>query len=615
MNVLLILPPLTQFNTPYPSTAYLTSYLQKLGHEVHQVDLGLELILKMFSKEGLNAITKRIKKLKKTNEMLDFYLEAASDYENNIEQVISFLQTNKSSLETQFASRKILPEGPRFVPLDENQGGIFDQFLKLNETDKAKHICSLFLDDLADIIRIGIDEDFGFSRYAEKIAISLSDFSPILTRLKRKTLLDDWICELTDQILKKYKPDVVGLSIPFPGNLLGALRIAETTKKLLPQTKIIIGGGYVNTELRSLEDPRIFNLIDFITFDDGEKPLENLLQYIQNNKGPLLRTMLRIENKVIYQSDPALFDPKFKNLGAPSFKGLNMNRYISMMETLNPTQKLWSDGRWNKIILAHGCYWKKCTFCDVSLDYIGRYEPDSAQGIVDKMEKIIEETQVNGFHFVDEAAPPNLLKSLSEEIIKRGLKVTFWGNIRFDPFFTPEVTQLMKKAGCIAVTGGIEVASARVLKLIDKGITIEKVAEVAKNFSSANIFVHAYLMYGFPTQSVQETIDSLEVVRNLFKKKYLSSAFWHRFALTAHSPVGLNPDKFHVKIIPLKKPPHGLFAKNELEYTEKNNVNHDELGIGLKRALYNYMLGQGLELDVREWFDIKVPKAKVEITF
>jgi radical SAM superfamily enzyme YgiQ (UPF0313 family) len=615
MNVLLVLPPLTQFNTPYPSTAYLTSYLQKLGHEVNQVDLGLELILKIFSKDGLRSITNKIKKLKKTNELLDFYLDAASDYENNIEQVISFLQTNQSSLQNKFASRKILPEGPRFSSLDENQGGIFDQFQTLNETDKAKHICSLFMDDLADIIKIGIDEDFGFSRYAEKIALSLTDFSPILTRLKKKTLIDQWICELTEQFLNQYKPHVMGLSIPFPGNLLGALRIAETTKKQSPQTKIIMGGGYVNTELRSLEDPRIFNLVDFITFDDGEKPLEHLLGYIQHQKGPLLRTMFRIEDKVIYQSDPTLFDPKFKNLEAPCFKGLNMNRYISMMETLNPTQKLWSDGKWNKIILAHGCYWKKCTFCDVSLDYIGRYEPDSAQGIVDKMEKIIKETQVNGFHFVDEAAPPNLLKSLSEEIIKRGLKVTFWGNIRFDPFFTLEVAQLMKKAGCIAVTGGIEVASERVLKLIDKGITIEKVAEVTKNFNQANIFVHAYLMYGFPTQTVQETIDSLEVVRNLFKKNYLSSAFWHRFALTAHSPVGLNPDKFHVKIQPQKKSPYGLFAKNELEYTEQNDVNHDELGIGLKRALYNYMLGQGLDLDLREWFDIKVPKPKVEIRF
>lgn len=615
MKVLLFIPPLTQFNTPYPSTAYLTSYLEKLGHEVNQVDMGLELILKIFSKDGLKAITQEVKKSKVRNPLLDFYLDAANEYENNIDHVISFLQTHESPHIQTFIGRQTLPEGPRFIPLDENQGGVLDLYNGLSDSDKAKHICSLFLDDLADVIREGVDEDFGFSRYAEKIAISLTSYSPIYRRLKKRTILDNWMSELTRNFLKEFTPDIIGLSIPFPGNLLGALRIAETTKKEFPHIKVTIGGGYVNTELRSLEDPRIFDVIDYITLDDGEKPLEYLFQYIQNGEGPLLRTMFRKDGKVVCVSTPDAQDIKFKNLDAPNFRGLKMNRYISMMETINPMQRLWSDGRWNKMILAHGCYWKKCTFCDVSLDYIGRYEPDSASRVVDKMESIMKETQVSGFHFVDEAAPPNLLKAMSEEILKRGLKVQWWGNIRFDPYFSADVTKLMKEAGCIAVTGGIEVASDRVLKLIDKGISIDKVAVTTKNFKNAGIFVHAYLMYGFPTQTIQETIDSLEVVRNLFKKNYLSSAYWHRFALTAHSPVGLNPSKFKVRIIPQKRPEHGLFANNELPYEEEKFVDHDELGVGLRRALFNYMLGQGLDMDIRDWFDVRVPKPKVVIQF
>ncbi len=613
MKVLLFIPPLTQFNTPYPSTAYLSSYLEKIGHQVNQVDLGLELILKIFSKDGLRAITQEVKKSKNRSPLLDFYLDASKEYENNIDEVIKFLQTNQSPFIKTFTERQTLPEGPRFIPLDENQGGVLDLYNGLSELDQAKHICSLFLDDLADVISQGVDEDFGFSRYAEKIAMALTSYSPIHNRLKKRTLLDEWMSELTKIFLKKFDPDVIGLSIPFPGNLLGALRMAQTTKSVSPHVKIMIGGGYVNTELRSLEDPRIFDHVDYITFDDGEKPVEHLLDYIKNGEGPLLRTMYREDGKVVYSSSSELKDIKFKNLDAPSFRELDMNRYISMMETINPMQRLWSDGRWNKMILAHGCYWKKCTFCDVSLDYIGRFEPDTASSIVDKLEKVMKETGVNGFHFVDEAAPPNILKGMSAEILKRGLKIQWWGNIRFDPFFTDEVTKLMKEAGCIAVTGGIEVASERILKLIDKGISIEKVATTTKSFKQAGIFVHAYLMYGFPTQSVQETIDSLEVVRELFKKNYLSSAYWHRFALTAHSPVGLNPEKFNVQIIPSKKSPHGLFARNELPFTDGKFVDHDELGIGLRRALYNYMLGQGLDMDIRNWFDIKVPKPKVSL--
>jgi radical SAM superfamily enzyme YgiQ (UPF0313 family) len=615
MRILLYIPPLTQFNTPYPSTAYLTSYLAKLGHDVNQVDLSLELILKIFSREGLKSVAAEIKKNKKRSELLDFYLDASDQYENTVDDVIKFLQTNESPHIQKLGSREFVPEGPRFMPLDDNQGGVLDLFDELSDLDRAKHIASLYLDDLADVIREGVDPDFGFSRYAEKISLSLNSYDPLLKRLKKRTLLDEWIAELTRSSIKKFSPEVIGLSVPFPGNLLGALRIAETSKKEFPDIKVLMGGGYVNTELRTLEDPRIFDLVDYITFDDGEKPLEHLLEFIEKGEGELLRTMYRKDSKVLSVSNPALHDVKFKNLDAPSFRGLDMNRYVSMMETLNPMQKLWSDGRWNKMILAHGCYWKKCTFCDVGLDYIGRYEPDTAIAIVDKMEAIIKETGVSGFHFVDEAAPPKLLEAMSQEILKRGLKVQWWGNLRFDPYFTPEVASLMSKAGCIAVTGGIEVASDRVLKLIDKGISIEKVAKVTKNFKDANIFVHAYLMYGFPTQTVQETIESLEVVRQLFKKGYLSSAYWHRFALTVHSPVGKNPAKFNVKVDSLKKPQHGLFALNEISYTEEKFVDHDVLGVGLRRALYNYMLGLGLDMDVRKWFDVSVPKPKVQIPF
>ena len=206
--------------------------------------------------------------------------------------------------------------------------------------------------------------------------------------------------------------------------------------------------------------------------------------------------------------------------------------------------KLWSDGRWNKLTLAHGCYWGKCSFCDCSLDYIGRYEPCNVKTIVDRIEEMINTTGENGFHFVDEAAPPTILKEMAIEILKRNLNIVWWTNVRFEKAYTDDICRLLKASGCIAVAGGLEVASDRLLKLINKGVSVEQVAKVASSFSKSGILVHAYLMYGFPTQSEQETIDSLEIVRQLFENKVIQSGFWHRFALTAHSPVGLNPDKF-----------------------------------------------------------------------
>jgi hypothetical protein len=285
-----------------------------------------------------------------------------------------------------------------------------------------------------------------------------------------------------------------------------------------------------------------------------------------------------------------------------------MDRYLSLFEMLNPMHRIWSDGRWNKLTLAHGCYWKKCNFCDITLDYIGRYDPASADALVDKMVEISRATGQTGFHFVDEAAPPALLRALAERLIERNVVVTWWGNIRFEKTFTPELTTLLARSGCVAVSGGLEVASDRLLSLMNKGVTVEQVARVTRAFTDAGVMVHAYLMYGFPTQTEQETVDALERVRQLFEAGCLQSAYWHRFSATVHSPIGRNPEKFGIKLLP---EPEVTFARNDLPFEDRTGCDYEAMGVGLRKALYNYMHGAGLDMDVREWFDVHVPAARV----
>ncbi|HMK04367.1 MAG TPA: radical SAM protein, partial [Ferruginibacter sp.] len=265
-------------------------------------------------------------------------------------------------------------------------------------------------------------------------------------------------------------------------------------------------------------------------------------------------------------------------------------------------------GRWNKLTMAHGCYWGKCTFCDISLDYIRLYEPLTASLLCDRMEEMIAQTGQNGFHFVDEAAPPALMRALALEIIRRKLTVSWWANIRFEKSFTRDLCLLLKASGCIAISGGLEVASDRLLELIQKGITVAQVARVNKNFTEAGIMVHAYLMYGFPTQTAQETIDSLEMVRQLFEAGILQSAFWHLFTMTAHSPVGLHPAKFKVE---KNTDVVGSFANNDIEHTDPTGADHERFSFGLKKSLLNYMHGACFDYPLQKWFEHKVPRTTV----
>jgi radical SAM superfamily enzyme YgiQ (UPF0313 family) len=612
---------MTQLNTPYPSTAYITGFLRSRGIDAHQDDLALSLVLSFFSKKGLAEVHQAALSIPEENRSatINFFLDYFEDYQGSIEPTIKYLQGGDSTLSHRINSRSFLPEGPRFQTLDSyDDDGSGDSlawaFGALGAEDRARHLATLYLNDLSYVLRDAVDDRFEFVRYAESLAGSQPSFEPLANALKATpTLMDEHLRLLTIEQIEKHQPSLVLLSVPFPGSVYAALRIAQVIKEKYPLIKIALGGGYVNTELRELTEPRVFDYVDFITLDSGERPLLALIEHLNGQRGisRLVRTYIRNEKGQVQYMQWAEPDVPFEEVGTATWDGLPLGSYLSLLDMLNPMHRLWSDGRWNKLTVAHGCYWKKCSFCDVSLDYISRYETASASLLVDRIEQIVAETGQTGFHFVDEAAPPKILKALAEELIRRQVVISWWGNIRFEKTFTPELADLLAQSGCIAMSGGLEVASDRLLALMEKGVTVEQVARVTKSFSDVGILVHAYLMYGFPTQTVQETIDSLEYVRQLFENGCIQSGFFHRFTCTVHSPVGKNPEAYGIELIPL---PEITFAKNDIGFIDPTGTDHDALGQGLKKAIYNYMHGVGFEADIRSWFDLQEPTPKSTVS-
>ncbi len=617
LKILSVIPPMTQLNTPYPSTAYLTGFLRSRGYTAVQEDLALALVLRLFSPDGLRALRDCIQALpaKQRAPRVQAFERRFASYLATIEPAVAFLQGRDPSIAHRIAGRSFLPEGSRFAPLEayvDDEGGdpLAWAFGALGVTDRARHFATLYLDDVADVLREAVDARFEFVRYAESLAQSQATFEPLAQALAApENLVDRSLRELTLDAVARHEPQLVLISAPFPGNVYGAFRIAQAIKAHDPAIVTVLGGGFVNTELRELAEPRVFDYFDYVTLDDGERPLLALLEYLQGMRPQdrLVRTFLRGEEGVRY-IDGKEPDIPFAEAGTPTWDGLPLDRYLSLLDMLNPMHRLWSDARWNKLTVAHGCYWKKCSFCDVSLDYISRYEAIAATTLVDRIETIITETGQTGFHFVDEAAPPKALKALAAALQKRNRAISWWGNIRFEKSFTAELCAELADSGCIAVSGGLEVASDRLLKLMQKGVSVDQVARVTHAFSEAGILVHAYLMYGFPTQTVQDTVDALEYVRQLFAAGCIQSGFFHRFACTVHSPVGLHPEQYGVRLKPL---PKVSFAKNDVGFIDPTGVDHDALGIALNKALYNYMHGLGLDQDVRSWFSARVPKTKV----
>ena len=610
-TALLLTPPFTQLNTPYPATCYLKGFLNTKGISSYQADLGIEVTLALFSKIGLQKIFALAnKKFITGNSNLERIFALQNDYVNTVEAVILFLQGQNATLANTICQRNFLPEANRFAQLNYME----QSFGTLGLLDKAKHLATLYLEDISDFIKATVDEHFGFSRYAERLGRSANSFNEMYNELQKDcTFIDELLLTNLKSKVATLQPKLVCISIPFPGNLYSALRCGQWIKKNYANIKVAMGGGFPNTELRSLNEEKVFEFVDYITLDDGEMPIEFLIEHINGDRkiGDLKRTFALVNNIVTYINNTTCTDYKQHELGTPDYSDLLLDKYISAIEVVNPMHKLWSDGRWNKLTMAHGCYWGKCTFCDTTLPYIADYEPIAANLIVDRMETIIAQTGTNGFHFVDEAAPPSLMKNVAIEIIKRKLVVSWWTNIRFEKNFTQDLCYLLAASGCIAVSGGLEVASDRLLQLIDKGITVKQVAQVTQQFTKAGVMVHAYLMYGFPTQTEQETVDSLEMVRQLFEANTIQSGFWHQFAMTSHSPVGQQPSKFNV----VANKAIIQFADNDVPHQDPTGAHHELFSFGLKKSLLNYMHQTHLDKPLQYWFDQKIPKTTIESNY
>jgi hypothetical protein len=601
-KILLVTPPLTQLNTPYPATVYLKGFLNKQNIPSLQVDLGITLFLKVFSKSELNKLFEIAEcNSHQFTDNTQRIIQLKAKYISTIDLVIAYLQKKDITAGYNICKKGFLPQASRFTSYHQMEW-IFEPN---NIHEKASFLATLYLEDMADFIQEAICPFFEFSKYGEKLVLSNPEFNLLEKNVENS---NDPISKLTKNIFKtiieNYRPEFICFTIPFPGNMFSALICGKVIKDHHPDIKVIFGGGYVSTELRQLSDHRIFKYTDFIVLDRGESALLDILA----GKTELTNTFYFKNNQLNFLNSKISEKYPYYQMGDPDFSDLNLNQYLSLTDSLNPMHRLWSDGQWNKISLAYGCYWARCSFCDTHLKYINCFEPTPVKHLIATIKNIIKQTCHTGFHFVDEAAPVELLRDLALQLLKENISITWWTNIRFEKGFTRDLCRLLAASGCIGVSGGIEVANDRLLKKIKKGVTIKQATQVLHHYKKSGIHVHAYLMYGFPTQTEQETIDALEIVRQLFKNNLIQSAYWHRFTLTVHSDIYHQPDKYQIQI-PNMQP--NLFANNDVPFVDLYGCQHENFSFGLKKALFNYMNGIGFDFNLQEWFDFKIPKPQI----
>lgn len=600
IRILFATSPLLAPNCPYPATAFLTAYLRKCGFDAVQDDFSVKLLSEIFTRNGLESLaeTARMNAVSKRGvpPSVCEFLTRLPQYLDAIGPVMRFVRGGVAEPGLR------IPEGPQFAEITELQAAN-PKLAKQAASDMMLR-AGLFLDDIADFIRDGADAKFGFARYAESLAVSAPSFDPIKRALAcSPSPVDIIIDRLASESADAVRPDVLGISVPFPGCLYAACRIAAVFRKKIPGIKIVFGGGYVSTELRFMTDTGIFAYADALCFDDGEIPLSQFAAAVEEGRDwsavPMIASSRRLPEETLAAGPESVL--RHSDRPAPVYSGLPLGLYFPMAESVNKMHRLWSDRFWNKLVLAHGCYWGKCAFCDTSLDYIKRFDGADADTVIRWMDAVADETGCKSFHFADEAAPPALLRTLSENLSARGSPYEWWTNIRLDRSFDRGLCKTMAAGGCIAVSAGLECATDRMLVLMNKGVSEKDASAVCRALSDAGMLVHLYMMYGFPTQTKEEAVMSLEILRKLFKNKYVHSAFWHRFALTCHSPALGRRKELGTRV--RTRNAKAVFARNEIRFSEKDPPDWAKIGAGLNAALYNYQRGVCLNFPASEWFE------------
>ena len=600
----MVVPPVSDLNTLYSAAPRLTAWLRRLGHAVVPIDLSLETTLRMYSRSGLERLFAALDPRAVPAEYEDVYLNR-DRYVRVIDEVMPFLQGRDPATAHRIVRGDLLPEGPEFRV--ETQKARRERYGPWGKVDLARHLATLMLLDLTNLFRT-ISPHLGLFQYAAKLSQSTPGFDAIAAELARPpNAIEALMLEVAATAIPA-EVDLVCFTCPFPGMLLGSLTIGKWLAARRPAARRALGGGFPSTELRELEDPRFFDFVDYLVLDDGELPLERICARLvalragaNDAPAPLHRTLTREDGRVVRHEDPAAVKPRFRDLPAPDYAGARMDRYVHLLSSgANVFNRLLNDGPWLKLTAAHGCYWKRCTFCDVHLDYIDDFDPLAAPKLADQMDALHAQTGLSSFHFTDEAAPPPLLVNLALELLRRDRSYQYFGNIRYDPGFTPDRCRLLAASGMIAVTGGIEIASDDLLPKIQKGISVAQVIKVLQAFRDAAIMTHAYLIYGFPGETRQDTINSLEILRQLFRADLLQSAIYHRFSLTAHAPAGRRPELVGIRVT---GPEFRGFSRYDLEY-ESVAVPAPDPAIfaAIDRALTAFINRLCLDLDVRFWF-------------
>ncbi|MBU5427697.1 B12-binding domain-containing radical SAM protein [Tissierella pigra] len=502
MKTKLIFPPFWICNAPYLSVPSLVAFLEHNNVEVEQIDLNLEFIDKMLSSEFLKLCKNRIYLQDENNEVTPYFKEIINFGINNIEMQKDIFRSERSL---------------NISTYEQSKNTIALAFAIINKSFKGENIENYYY-----------ESSYNREDFRSIIQAANDSFNNM-----NETLISILFNYFIDDIVKN--ADLIGFSLTGLDQIIPTFILAGAIKRVNSDIKIVIGGSIPTRWFARKEyAPYLFDYIDYVILNEGEKPLLSLIQYLNNERTieSVPQLVYAVNNKIMFNDLTAECVP-MSNIPTPVFNINDLERYLTPKKVL-------------PLLGSRGCYWRKCTFCDHSFIYKDTFRQAPVDKIIGDLKIYAEKYGAHYVNFHDEAMTPSIMEELSRKIIDSNLSVKWSTDARLDKKLTYDILELASKSGLSVIFFGLESVNDRVVGLIDKGTKIDITQRIIEDVKRAGIASHMFFICGFPTETImeyQETINFIEI-----NKDIIASHGCSRFGLGKYSPIAKNPQKYNVII-------------------------------------------------------------------
>jgi anaerobic magnesium-protoporphyrin IX monomethyl ester cyclase len=306
--------------------------------------------------------------------------------------------------------------------------------------------------------------------------------------------------------LAESPPSIVGISVCGSFQLAAAFTLCRMIKKVDPDICVVIGGAFFSTVPDALLNPKtaanLFRHVDAFILNEGEIPFFRLVHQVFQGMGSLTGPNVQLRGQSRLTNEPLLCLPAAK-IALPVFPDGAIESYFRVPAPRLPVE------------VSRGCYWGRCTFCNLASGANERYRGVPIDRIVHALAALTDRYHSTSIAFSTLAMSPNILRRLCTRLHDDQIPISWSAWIRPERTLTEEDIDSFATSGCESLAVTPESFNTKTLARMDKGFDLEHVIRIVRHIQQVGLCDGINIIAGFPGETVEDFVDTVEICRDL----------------------------------------------------------------------------------------------------